>query len=136
LNKNEFKGLNIEMNGYSFELIELNDKFFFVEVKSNAGSSLFILNRNDNNNLFKYFTAHSDFWLIYNTEVCACSGNNVEDSNISFDIFSSDKKKLTCIKKERTDAERNVKYIFSMPNKNSAFYNGNANNLNFKFKHY
>jgi hypothetical protein len=88
LNTKEFKRLTeiqLDKGKYlnCYNLVGLNDKFLFISATTYFDDSmisiLFILNREDNNNLFKYFSIDSDQWFIYNKEVC--QGYDDDDRN-------------------------------------------------------
>jgi hypothetical protein len=114
-----------------FQLVDLNDKFFFVSGQrgySSDSSVLFILNRNDSNNLFKYFKAEANHWFLYNHEVIARSFKWVF---YVFSIYDGDSKKkfvdassVVKIKKNDDDEFENLflisnyKYMYSKPYSN------------------
>ena len=60
-----------------FQLVDLNDRFIFIEgsgfCKNLYGNYIFLLNRHDNNNLFRYFKSDMGDWIIYNNQIASIS---------------------------------------------------------------
>ena len=72
----------IENQDCPFELVALNDQFIFIECydlyddddddddeKEGIVKKIFLLNRHDNNNLFKHFKSDMGDWIIYNNQI-------------------------------------------------------------------
>ena len=75
-----FIDFGIEEQEYYFKLVDLNDRFIFIECsdiydneKDNTVNYIFLLNRHDNNNLFKYFRSEHARWLIDNNQIASLS---------------------------------------------------------------
>ena len=115
-----------------FQLVDLNDRFIFIEgygfCKKLYGNYIFLLNRHDNNNLFKYFESRSDDFLIYNNQFGSISDFFLgvfdwDDPNYWNSIAPSIKKIYST---------SNYKYIYDR----NDFINMNENDFTIKFDLY
>ena len=78
LNTGQFErvlGLGLQK---AFYLLDLNDRFIFIEGYGSYDMThrrithyIFLLNRHDNNNLFRYFNSDFGHWVIYNNQIAS-----------------------------------------------------------------
>lgn len=139
LNKNEYYNyLKFDSNRTSYidyKLLSLNDKFLFICGRINIRSSigglslnmfLLILNREDNNNIYKKFKVSAYKWNIYNTEVFY---------NYSAMIYINDKVLSRDAKFKEVVPDNDLFDIYSIPNYKCIYAkNFFEDNLILKFK--
>ena len=72
-----------------FELVDLNDRFIFIQGYGSCDMThrritnyVFLLNRHDNNNLFKYLKSDLQSWFIYNNQIGCISSEFLQINEI------------------------------------------------------
>ena len=133
INKAQLKNildLGMKVANYTFQLVDLTDQFLFIKVhgscKTRSAYHMCLLNRHDNNNLFKYFKSQYGRWLIYNNQICLISRE-------FFEIYQTNglvkREPIKILFKFRdVYSTSNGKYIFNL--------NFNADNFSLEFELY
>ena len=133
INKAQLKNildLGMKVANYTFQLVDLTDQFLFIKVhgscKARSAYHMCLLNRHDNNNLFKYFKSQYGRWLIYNNQICLISRE-------FFEIYQTNglvkREPIKILSKFRdVYSTSNGKYIFNL--------NFNADNFSLEFELY
>ena len=116
----------LDENGFEekfFELIGVNDRFFFIGgrcEKYSRSTRICLLNREDENRIYKSFKCKFEICFVFNVEVCGRTfvGNVADDYkrfvNV-YDIDNSDSDKPSAIFKD--DKVRSIADILASGNK-------------------
>jgi hypothetical protein len=126
----EFKrilGLGLKEPRYLFQLVDLNDRFIFIEgwllSKREPAKYIFMLNRHDNNNIFKYFECDLISWVIYKNQIGSIS-------RFFFQIYETD----ASIKRESIKNVYRIESIYTTSNYKYIFFKRfDVNNLSLEF---
>ena len=110
---------------FCFQLVDLNDRFIFIaffDRRQKPYNRIILLNRHDNNNVFKHFRSERSpaRWVIYNNQIASISEEFLE----IYEMDGSEKERIErVIRIGRMYSTSKYKYIFSSK------YNANDSSL-------
>jgi hypothetical protein len=146
LDKDEFKRrIDVYFGRWEFFflLIELNDKFVFIQVSkkfndynSSNKKALLILNREDDYNLYKYFLVDGEWWFLYNSEVFYHHLNQI----YTYDTNSANNDAITGDGDELVNVENYNMWLFTFQTRKNPykydFFRETCSNEMIKFSTY